>query len=219
MSAVTTDVIRRYEQLYSPLVSDSVEEVGLGPRAAAPGLEPFHTDPLRVVVGTAYPCQVVRTEERVEIDMLLEMVDATPAGSVAVVAADQDVGGALWGGLMSAGVRARGGVGAVVDGGIRDLHTVVPMGFPVFAAYRSPLDIRGRAEIVSYDEPVTFRGVPVGPGDLVFADANGVVIVPEDAVDAVLAVCEERVQKEQLTETELRDGAGARDVYDRHGAF
>ena len=219
MSTVTPDVIERFERLYSPLVSDSVEEVGLGPRAAAPGLVPFHTDSLRVVVGLAYPCQVVKTQERVEIDMLLEMVDATPDRSLAVVAADQDVNGALWGGLMSAGVAARGGVGAVVDGGVRDLHTVVPMGFPVFAAYRSPLDIRGRAEIVSYNEPVTFRGVPVAPGDLVFADANGIVIVPADAVDEVLAICEARVQKEQLTEAELREGAGARDVYDRHGAF
>lgn len=219
MTTIDDDLLARFEPMYSSLVSDAVEQVGLGPRAAAPGLRPYHDEHLRVVVGVAHPCQVVKTSERVEIDKLLELVDATPPSSVTVVAADQDVDGALWGGLMSTGVRARGGVGAVVDGGVRDLHTIVPMGFPVFAAYRSPLDIRGRGEVVGFGEPVTFRGVPVAPGDLVFADANGVVIVPQDAVEEVLAVCEERVEGERTTEDELREGAGARDVYARHGAF
>ena len=219
MTTIDDDLLRRFQRMYSSLVSDAVEEVGLGPRAAAPGLQPYHEDHLRVVVGVAFPCQVMKTNQRVEIDKLLEMVDSTPPLSVAVMAADQDVAGALWGGLMSTGVQARGGVGAIVDGGIRDLHTIVPLGFPVFAAYRSPLDIRGRGEIVSFGEPVTFRGVPVAPGDLVFADANGVVIVPRDAVNEVLAVCEDRVEREVETEDELRSGAGARDVYARHGAF
>lgn len=219
MDAATPDLISRYEKLYSSLVSDAVETAGLGPRAAAPGLQPYHADPLRVVVGPAHTCQVRRTSEHVEIDRLLEMVDATPAHSVSVVATDHDVNGALWGGLMSTGVIARGGVGAVVDGGVRDLHTIMPLGFPVFATYRSPLDIRGRGEIVSHGEPVTFRGVPVAPGDLVFADANGVVVVPLHAVEQVLAICEARIEGELATEDELRGGAGARDVYERHGAF
>src|SRR5207237_4345076 len=116
----------------------------------------------------------------------LKMVDATPPSSVVVVATDEDVHGALWGGLMSAGVQQRGAVGAVVDGGVRDLHQVLALDFSVFACYRSPLDIRGRAEMVSYGEPVVCRGVPVAPGDLVFADANGTVAVPAAAAVDVL---------------------------------
>src|SRR4051794_14405705 len=117
---LTPDVLRRFERLYSSLVSDCAEAVGVGPRAMAPGLQPFHSDPLRVVVGRAHPCLVHKTSERVEIDMLLAMVDATPPESVVVVAVDEDVQGALWGGLMSAGVQQRGARGAVVDGGVRD---------------------------------------------------------------------------------------------------
>lgn len=216
---VTSDVVRRYERLYSSLVSDCIEALGYPARVARPGLLPFHTDDLRVTVGPAHTAQVRKTSQRVEIDMLLEMVSATPDGSVIVVATDRDVEGALWGGLMTAGVQQRGAVGAVVDGGVRDLHQVRPLGFAVHALYRSPLDIRGRGEMVSHSEPVVFRGVPVIPEELVFADANGVVIVPAGEESAVLELAEERVSLEVRTEEELKGGAAAKDVYARHRAF
>lgn len=213
------EVLQRYERLYSSLVSDCVEALGHPARCAAPGLQPFHADGLRVTVGYAHTALVHKTSRRVEIDKLLELVDATPPDSVVVVAADQDVQGALWGGLMTAGVQQRGAVGAVVDGGVRDLHQILPLGFAVHAAYRSPLDIRGRGEMVSVGEPVTFRGVPVAPGELVFADANGVVVVPSGAELAVVELAEDRIGREEQTEAELKAGASPTEVYARHAAF
>ncbi|MBW3560965.1 MAG: RraA family protein [Actinobacteria bacterium] len=205
--------------MYTSLVSDCIEELGYPARAAAPGLRPFHPDQVRVVAGRAHTCQVHATSDRVEIDVLLAMVDATPPDSVVVVAADRDPRVALWGGLMTARVQRRGGRGAVVDGGVRDLHQILPLGFPVFARYRSPLDIRGRAEVVGFGEPVTFRGVEVAPGDVVLADGNGVVVVPTGAEAAVLERCEERLVREHATQRDLEAGGDAREVYDRHGAF
>ena len=214
-----SDLLARYALLYSSLVSDCAEEAGLGPRCAAPGLSPFHTDQTRVAVGWAHTAQVRRTSDRVEIDMLLRMVQATPRDSMVVVATDEDVQGALWGGLMSTAVVSRGGLGAVVDGGIRDLNQVLPLEFPVWATYRSPLDIRGRGEMTGYGEPVVFRGVPVSAGDLVFADANGVVLIPRDSAEYVLALCEKRYDGEVATANELARGDDPVEVYGRHGAF
>jgi len=213
------EVLARFERQYSSLVSDCAEALGLGTCALRPGLAPYHRDDLKVVVGQAHTSQVHKTSERVEIDVLLEMVDATPPSSVVVVATDADVQGALWGGLMSAGVQQRGAVGAVVDGGVRDLHQIIPLGFSVFAAYRSPLDIRGRGEVIGFGEPVVCRGVRISPGDLILGDANGVVAVPAEAALDVLALCEERITKEVATEEELKQGAGAAEVYGRHAAF
>jgi regulator of RNase E activity RraA len=213
------EILDRYRVLYSAIVSDCVEELGHGPRAPRHGLMPFHRDSERVAVGYAYPIQIHRTSERVEIDMLLKAVDATPADSMIVVAADEDVHGALWGGLMTESVISHGGLGAVVDGGIRDLHQVLPLNFPVWAEYRSPLDIRGRAEVVGFGEPVSFRGVPVAPGELVFADACGVVAVPAGAELDVLAACERRLGKELQTAEELKQGLSPTEVYERYGAF
>ncbi len=212
-------VLDRYQVLYSSLVSDCVEAAGFPARCAAPGLVPFHPDQTRVVVGFAHTSLVHKTSKRVEIEKLLEYVERTPMDSVGVVAVDEDVQGALWGGLMSAGIQQRGGRGAVVDGGVRDLHQILPLDFPVWAAYRSPLDIRGRGEKVSVGEPVVFRGVPVQPGELVFADGNGVVVIPQGAELEVLELCETRVQKEIVTEEELKAGQDPSEVYARHGAF
>lgn len=216
---MTSELISRYQKLYSSLVSDCVEEAGYAPQAAEPGLQPFHTDQLRVVVGRAHPLDVRATSEHVEIDMLLAAVEATPPDSLVVVAADRDPDVALWGGLMSAGVLHRGGVGAVVDGGVRDLHQIAAMDFPVFAAYRSPLDIRGRAEVVDFGTPVTFRGLDIVPGQLVFADANGIVAVPPDAEEQVLEQCEDLIEREQTTQQELEAGGDPAEVYEQYGAF
>ena len=216
---ITGAVLNRYRALYSSLVSDCAEAAGLGTRALAPGLEPFHQDEGRVVVGLAHTAQVRKTSEHVEIDMLLKLVEATPPDSVIVVATDEDVQGALWGGLMSAGVQSKGAVGAVVDGGVRDLHQIHPLGFAVFATYRSPLDIRGRGEMVSFGAPVICRGVSIAPGDLIFADPNGVVAVPASAALEILDLAEERVKKEVLTQQELLAGEPASEVYARHEAF
>jgi regulator of RNase E activity RraA len=213
------DVIARYGRLYSSLVSDCIEELGLGVRCCEPGFTPFHTDQLRVAVGPAHTGQIHRTSKRVEIDRLLELVEATPPASMVVVACDEDINGATWGGLMSAGVQRRGAVGAVADGGIRDLHQILPLDFPVWARYRSPSDIRGRGEVVGHGDPVLLRGVLVQPGELVFADANGVVVVPAGAEVDVLALCEDRITREEQTEAELRSGASASEVYERFGAF
>lgn len=213
------DLLSRYAKLSSSLVSDCVEEAGLGPRCAREGLVPFPSESTRVVVGWAHTAQVLRTEVRVEIDNLLRMVQATPPDSVVVVAADADIQGALWGGLMSTAVASRGGRGAVVDGGVRDVEQIVANGFPVWALHRSPLDIRGRGEVVSHGEPVVFRGVLVEAGDLVLADANGVVIVPRHAVEDVLDRCERRLSSELVTDVELASGADPLDVYSRHGTF
>jgi 4-hydroxy-4-methyl-2-oxoglutarate aldolase len=218
-SPIDAAVLDRYRVLYSSLVSDCVEAAGLGPRAMALGLAPFHPDELRVVVGPAFTAQIRRTDERVEIHKLLELIEATPDGSVIVVAADEEVPGALWGGLLSAGVQQKGAVGAVIDGAVRDLHQIHPLDFAVFATGRSPLDIRGRAEMVSIGQPVVCRGVAVAPGDLVFADANGVVVVPAAHVLEVLELAEARVKKEILTEQELQAGHSAKDVYARHEAI
>lgn len=212
-------IVARYERLYTSLVGDCIEELGLGPRCAAPGLAPYHADSLRVVAGPAHTATVHRTTRRVEIDMLLRMVAATPSGAVVVVGVDTDISAALWGGLMSASVLERGAVGAVVDGGVRDLHQISSLGLAVWARYRSPADIRGRGEMVGFGDPVTLGGVTVAPGELVVADANGVVVVPAGAEATVLAACENRLAREQATEAELRAGGDPVAIYQRHQAF
>lgn len=208
-----------FERLSTALVSDILDGLGERDRVMRPGLSPVLADPLRVVAGRAYTVEVRATDEFVEIDRLLDMVDGTPTGSVVVVSSDRDIGAALWGGLVSAGTQARGARAAVVDGAIRDQHQIAGLGFPVFAASRSPRDIRTRGEVVAVGEPLLCRGVLVANGDLVVADAVGVVVVAEAQAREVLTRCLERLELETATERELLAGRGAADVYAHYGAF
>lgn len=213
------DVLADFATTYSPLVSDVLDQLGRRDCVMEPGLAQVAGDGLTPTVGWAYPVGIRRTSDWVEVDRLLEMIDSTPPGSLVVMAGDGDTGAALWGGLCSAGVMSRGAVGAVVDGAVRDVHQIAGLGFPVYASHRSPRDIRTRGEVVGHGDPVWCRGVQVRQGDLILADANGVVAVPAELVADVRALCLDRMTREEGASDALRDGIGARDVFDRYQVF
>ena len=111
----------------------------------------------------------------------LAAVDATPAGAVVVLATGGCLDVAVWGELLTTRMLARGGVGVVTDGGIRDVAGIRRLGVPSFAAAITPRDSFGRALVTGCGEPVTCAGVAVAPGDLVRGDEDGVVVVPRRA--------------------------------------
>lgn len=213
------DVIDGYRRLYSPIVSDVLD--GLGHRGCVmePGLRPVGSDGAIPMVGWAYPVRFGLAEEGSTIDAVLDMVDSIPAGSVVVVAQDQEVGSALWGGLCSAGAVNRGCRGVIVDGAVRDYRQLVDMALPVYAARWSPRDVRDRGRLISRGEPVTCRDVAVRARDLVMADVNGVVVVPAELVTRVLELGLERVEREQGAWATLKEGVSAGDVYRQHHVF
>jgi 4-hydroxy-4-methyl-2-oxoglutarate aldolase len=120
---------------------------------------------------------------------------------------------AVWGGLMTAGAVANRHVGAVLDGGVRDLTEIRrDFDFPVYARAVSPGTTLGRYRTVASQVPVCVGGVMVHPGDIVVGDIDGVVIVPAAHADAVLAMAQEIDQRELeqakliLSERSLRKG-------------
>src|SRR5436309_12917305 len=132
------------ETLFTPLVSDVMDRLGISGYVLDRDIQPMFPDPHVKAAGYAFPCRVIPTHEYVEIDYLLKMVDAIPENSIVVVAADRDIDAALWGGLMSTRAKARGARGAVVNGGVRDIEQIANLGFPVFGSYRCVKDIRRR---------------------------------------------------------------------------
>ena len=95
-----------------------------------------------------------------------------------------------WGGLLSRAAVIRGIDGVVVDGAARDLAEAAAVGLPVFASASTAVTAKGRAIEVCWGEPVEFAGVRVAPGDLVLADAGGVVVIPSAHAETVLATAE-----------------------------
>jgi len=133
-------------------------------------------------------------------------VTRAPAGSVLVA----DMGGTrdfgYWGEVLTTGAEARGIVGLVLDGCVRDGDALARHGFPVFS---TGLALTGatKEQPGSVARPVTVGDVAVEPGDWVVGDVDGVVVIPGAALDDVLAAGRARAEKEQALFAALRDGA------------
>ena len=206
-------------RFYTPLVSDTMDRLGIRSGVLQHTIQPILLDPSLKVCGIAFPCRVRPTHKYVEIDVLLEMVDNIPEYAFVVVSADEQIDAALWGGLMSAGARARGAVAAVVNGGVRDIEQIATLGFPVFGSYRCIKDIRRRGEMVRYNVPVFCGGITIVPGDIVFGDANGVVVIPRERFHQVYTELLKALDEESATQDQLSAGNDARELFRKYGRF
>jgi regulator of RNase E activity RraA len=211
--------LRGMLRFYTPLVSDTMERLGIQSGALHHSIQPVLPDPHLKVCGIAFPCRVVATEEYVEIHTLLEMVDNIPDHAFVVVSSDRQIDAALWGGLMSARAKSRGAVGAAVNGGVRDIEQIADLGFPVFGSYRCIKDIRRRGYMAKYNVPVYTGGITIVPGDIVFGDANGVIVIPREKFDQVYAELDRVFSSESETHRGLVEGRDARGLFDEHGTF
>jgi len=132
-------------------------------------------------------------------------------GDVLVVDGAGAIDRAILGDLVAEGAQRAGAIGAVIDGAVRDVEALAGLGFPVFARAVTPR-AGGKEAIVSLAEPVEAGGVRVACGDLVVGDDDGVVVVPLDRLDAVLAACLARLEAERVTRAALADGARTWDL-------
>lgn len=149
------------------------------------------------IVGPAVTVKEVPTDEFLPPTLALDAIDESPAGSVIVIDIDGEANVAVWGGLMAAGGKANNLAGAILDGGVRDVTEIRrDYGFQIFARSISPGTTLGRFKTVSSNEPVVCGGITVNPGDLIVADLDGVLVVPQRHVEAVLAMAKEIDQRE-----------------------
>jgi regulator of RNase E activity RraA len=146
-----------------------------------------------------------------------------PAGSVGVYGAHEPqrslILAAAWGELFSCAAIGRGVAGVVVDGCIRDTRQICELGFPVFAAGRSPLDTLARARVDVHGEPVHCGGRLVRRDDVVVADVDGIVVVPAELAEDVAALIANKHRLEQAAREDLMAGASIRAVWERYGVF
>jgi regulator of RNase E activity RraA len=149
--------------------------------------------------------------------MEMEAIDALKPGEVLVVTTNGEQTSALWGELLSTACRARGAVGAVIDGLTRDTTRILAMDFPVFATGYSPLDSKGRIDGISRGEPIRIGSCVIKSGDWVFGDVDGVAIVPAELAAEAFARAIEKVTGENRVREELLKGRSVREVFEQYG--
>jgi 4-hydroxy-4-methyl-2-oxoglutarate aldolase len=209
------------ENLYVPAVCDALDGLGFRDQAMHQRLRPL--DPgACVIAGRARTFRWMEADYVVEDDpygLEIEAMDSLRPGDVVVHSTDHAGTNAPWGELMSTVAKTRGAVGCICDSQIRDCLKIMALGFPVFHRGIRPVDSMGRARLMAYDVPVRCGEVPVRPGDLVFADFDGVVVVPPEVEEEALRRAAEKVGKESASRAELREGKTLREVYDRYGVL
>ena len=182
------------EKLYVAVISDILDSLGLRNQVLQPGVVPAQPDPSQVLVGRAATVLVGPQYEVVEQPYTNQIaaIDALQPGDVVVSGVGGMTNVAVWGELFSNAAKARGARGFLTDGCHRDTRMVLDLGFPVFSRGARPVDISGRGTVISIGRPVEVAGVVVRPGDIVFAEIDGVVFIPEDAAEETVSRAFER---------------------------
>lgn len=212
------EVLARYERLYTGAVSDVLREICLTEQALPHTIRPLRDD--MAVAGFAFTIRsVVDPKVTGEMDTRAEMLERLYEDAVCVWNANGDDDAAHWGEVMTATSRARGCRGAVIDGGLRDTRQVLDQGFPVFYRYRSPNGSLSRCRITSYQEPVRIGATFVRPGDVIFGDIDGVIVIPRERALQVLARAEEIADGESELRRWVREGLTAEEIVKRGGYF
>jgi len=210
-----------WQQLYSAVLSDALDAIGIWNQAMSPRIRPLD-ESLKL-------CGRARTGQYMEVPFVAEgsnpyeleiaIVDDLKPGDIAVFSCGGSSRIAPWGSLLSTATHARGAAGCVTDGFVRDILGIRELALPVFHAGIAPLDSKGRGQIQAVDVPVIVDGVRIEPGDLVFGDADGVVVVPQAVEAEVLRRAFDKVNGEHHSMNELKAGGFLRDVYARYGVL
>ncbi|QJD87123.1 RraA family protein [Cohnella herbarum] len=205
--------------LYAAVICDTLDELGYRNQAMRENINPINND--WVLVGRAKTVLAVDVYHVTDnpYSKEIEAIDSVKPGEVLIGCTNESIRNGLWGELLSTASKMRGAHGAVVDGLIRDTKKILELDFPVFATGTKPVDSRGRGMVIDYDCQVQCGGVNVMPGDIIFGDRDGVVVIPQQLFDEVYDMAMNKATRENASRMELLDGKFLRDVYDKYGVL
>lgn len=124
---------------------------------------------------------------------------------------------ALVGELMCTRMQILGAAGAVVNGFHRDTKGIVDLDFPCFSYGRYAQDQGPRGKVIDFRVPIEIEGVRVNPGDIVFGDLDGAVVIPKEIETEVVRRAYEKATGEKMVAEAIRSGMGAKASFDKHG--
>ena len=208
--------------LYVPVVCDILDELGFRNQAMHQRLRPLLPNIKQCgFIGRARTFRWMETDHISDnpYGLEIEAMDSLGPGDVAVHSTDHGGTNAPWGELMSTVAKRNGAVGCVVDSQIRDCIRIIDMEFPVFYSGIRPLDSKGRAIVTDFDVPIRCGEVLVNHGDIVYADFDGVVVIPKSVEVDVFDRAIEKANSENLSRKELLMGYSLLEVYNKYKAL
>ena len=219
---LSAEILQRMNSsgLYAAAISDALDSLGYRNQVMHSRLRPLlQGDVAPGFIGRARTVQWMIVNYVVEEDpygLEIEVVDSLKSGDVLVHSTDYSGSNTPWGELMSTVAVQRGAVGCICDSNIRDCTRIKEMKFPVYYSGIRALDSKGRARVQAYDVPISCGEVLVYPQDVIFADFDGVVVIPSAEVDEVFELARLKTSKEREVREELKRGKSLREVYETY---
>ena len=212
-------------ELFTAVVGDVMDKLGLQRQFLPPQIQPIRED--MTLIGRAMPVLTAdvfdESRDRPEnpvmaqpFGLMLRALDDLKKQEV-YLCAGASPQYALWGELMSTRATKLGAAGAVLDGYVRDTSGISRLGFPTFSRGRYAQDQGPRGKVIDFRCAIEIQGVRVAPGDLIFGDLEGVLIVPQSAIEEVFIAAVEKARGEKLVKQALEEGMSATDAFEKYG--
>ncbi|MGH9345095.1 MAG: RraA family protein [Terriglobia bacterium] len=204
--------------LFTAVIGDVLDREGYHHQFLPQPIKPIHSS--HRVLGRAFPvmiADVTGTPGR-PFGRLTEALDAIQANEV-YLAVGGSMNCAAWGEILTATARTRGGAGAVIDGFHRDTPRILEQKWPVFSRGSFAQDAGVRSSVIDFRCAVEVGGVLVEPGDLIFGDIDGVIVIPRAVEGKVIALALEKTAAERVVRGEIEGGATSTSVFDRYGVL
>jgi regulator of RNase E activity RraA len=213
------------KEMFVALVGDILDKLGYTKQFLSPQIKPL--DASMVTIGRAMPVleadaygeEVGHSRNPVmqkPYGLLFEALDSLKEDEV-YICSGASYNYALWGGLMSTRALKLGSTGAVLDGYSRDTNEILALNFPTFSAGTFAQDQGPRGKVIDYGVEIEFNGIKVLPGDIIFGDRDGVLIVPKEAEQEAFSKALEKARGEKLVRKALESGMSTVDAFKNFG--
>jgi 4-hydroxy-4-methyl-2-oxoglutarate aldolase len=203
-------------ELYTPVVGDILDDLGCTHQFLPQPIQPLRE--AMKLVGRAMPVLMIDVfgKQKQPFGKLTEALDQLRAGEI-YVATGGEMRCAYWGEILTATAKKRGAVGAVINGFHRDTPRVLEQNWPVFSRGRFAQDSAVRTQVVDYRCPIEVGHAQVAPGDLIFGDLDGVIVVPKQVEAEVIERALAKARGEKLVRQEIEAGMSSTAAFKKYG--
>lgn len=212
--------------LFTAVVGDILDTMGYLHQFLPPRLRPVRDD--MVVLGRAMP--VLEADHFGTIVQGQNPLTAKPFGLMfralddlkpheVYICTGSSPRYALWGGLMSTRAIHLKAAGAVLDGYCRDTNEILDLNFPCFCMGSFAQDQGPRGKVVDYRVPIEIEGVAVRPGDIIYGDRDGVLVIPSEAAEEAITKAFEKASTENKVRLAIQNGMSTVEAFERFGVM
>lgn len=214
-------------ELYTAVVGDAMDTLGLRRQFLPQAIQPLKAD--MVIAGRAMP--VLEADifgegnaaskgplAQKPFGLMFEALDDLMAGEI-YISTGASLRYALFGELMATRATYLKAAGAILDGYVRDAGGIEALGLPMFSRGLYAQDQGVRGKVIDFRSAIEIEGVRIAPGDLLFGDREGVLVIPHEAEGDVIAKAVEKARTEGEVEKAIKSGMGACEAWEKFGVF